>query len=105
MEVLYRKKENGRYEKAGYIGIPDIHDGVWLVTSAPGVKTKSNVLARLDDIPTKLDLKKLVQCVALEEIVMNALERLEKTGIYCRADVARDICQQIYKELEKDDKQ
>jgi len=101
MEVLYRKKANGRYEKAGYIGTPEICDGIWLITSTPGVKSQSNILARLDDIPTKLDLKKLVQCVALEEIIMNALEKVEKTGIYCRAKMAKDICQQIYKQLEK----
>lgn len=55
MEKLYRKKENGRYESVGY-SAPNLHDGIWLVSSTLSSKSTTSLIYKIGDIP-KADLQ------------------------------------------------
>lgn len=56
MEQLYRKKENGRYEKAGLGGLPDLVDGIWLVQNTSYSKSLTPLVWRVGDLKRPVDV-------------------------------------------------
>jgi len=56
MEELYRKQKNGKYKLAGYSGVPDLSDGIWMVQSKEACKTTSNLLLRISDLKRPVDV-------------------------------------------------
>lgn len=56
MEKLYRKKANGRYEDAGYINMPDLYDGIWIVTNKVNSRSKESLVWRVGDLKRPVDV-------------------------------------------------
>jgi len=55
MEELFRKKENGRYEKVvGYIDT--LQDGIWLIQSKPSSRSISSLLWKVGDLKRVADV-------------------------------------------------
>lgn len=56
METLYRKTETGRYKEAGYSGVPDLTDGIWLVQKHPYSKSTTSLLWKVGDLKRPVDV-------------------------------------------------
>lgn len=74
MEKLY-KKVNGKYVQCGYTDVPDLYDGIWLVTDRNNVKSTSSLLWKIGDIPMA-DLNLFVSILKYENDLSTYLLRL-----------------------------
>lgn len=78
MEKLYRKKENGRYEEAGYGDVPDLQDGIWLVQNHPHSKSKTSLVWRVGDIKRPADITTLTAFLAIADEVGEYIVKLRE---------------------------
>jgi len=56
METLYRKKANGRYEKASISYTDDLSDGVWLVQTKPSSRSLTSLFWKVGDLKRVADV-------------------------------------------------
>lgn len=75
MESLY-KKIKGKYVDAGYIGAPELYDGVWLVQKRKYSKSTSSLIWKLGDIPMA-DVNLHVSIMKHEDELVSYLMKLK----------------------------
>jgi hypothetical protein len=78
MDKLYKKKANGRYKEVGYVDVPDLYDGIWLVQNRPGSRSKSSLVWRVGDIKRPVDITTLTAFLAIADEVASYIVDLTK---------------------------
>lgn len=77
METLYRKVGK-RYVETGYGGIPDLHDGIWLVQKHPHSKSTSSLLWKVGELKRPVDIATKASVLALQQDLVDYLLNLTK---------------------------
>lgn len=81
MEELYRKKSNGRYQKVGYSGIPDLTEGIWMVQDHVNGKSTSSLIWKVGDLKRPADITTHVAFQSIfDEIVRYVVKLTEGTS-------------------------
>lgn len=104
MEKVYRKVGR-KYVECGYNNIPDISDGIWIVSSKPYSKSYSSVFWKVGDLKRPVDVVTHASLQQMSDDLANYLLRLgdqnssewkqakEKLGSYLSGSVSyHNIC-------------
>jgi hypothetical protein len=92
MDTLYRKVESGKkvkYVKAGYVDIPDLTDGIWMVQNHPYSKQISSLVWKVGDLKNPVDVVSLASLQTMEQDLCDYLQQLG------------DVNSEAYKDAEK----
>ena len=97
METIYRKV-NGRFVAIGMNGLPDIHNGIWIVTRDNNSVSSKNICAYLSRLPEPIDVQKYASLEKLKEIftskILNMNDHIHITGC-----TISDFVEQLVNEL------
>jgi len=75
MEELFRKKENGRYEKV--VGYQEtLSDGIWLIQSKPSSRSISSLIWKVGDLKRIVDVTTHAALQSYEDDLTNYLVKL-----------------------------
>lgn len=103
METLYIKSGK-KYKRIGTTAdVSYNYDGLWLLTSHSYSKEFNNILIRLADLPSPIDMQKFIKAFVLKDTVCNALKELEEKNI-SNHEKAEYITKAIYNYSIKEDK-
>lgn len=80
METLYRKKENGRYEKATIEFGERLSDGIWLVQNGKHSRSMSSLVWKVGDLKRVTDVVTHSALYSFEQDLTEYLMNLSKEG-------------------------
>lgn len=102
MEILYRKKPNGRYEAVGTSAPRDIPYGLWYTQKVPHGSRGTTIPYWLGDLNLEyVKLPNLVKIMSLDDQVAKFIMNNHQHGGKSAGELAQDILRLIYKELDK----
>lgn len=76
MEKMYRKLPSGRYEYIGYLGIPDISDGIWLVQNNKSSRSMTSLVWKVGDLKRPVDIVTHASLQAVADKIVSYLMKL-----------------------------
>jgi hypothetical protein len=103
MEILYRKKANGRYEPAEYEwSNAQYKPGLWLIRGDGHPTSWKNIAYYVADLPDPVDTVKWLKLMMTEDVIIKALNNSEaKIYDISPMEMAHSIMKELYLEIDK----